>query len=112
MLFAKQTSEKAADADGYRLLVTNEWPKGFPKNGADGFNQNLAPKPELYKQLLEKQITFESFKAAYLSYLDAHLERLKKLAKQAKDFNVTLVAYPDFEGKSIGKILLEKCENL
>jgi uncharacterized protein YeaO (DUF488 family) len=97
------------EAEGYRLLVAREWPAGFPESGADGFNPQLAPSTELYEELMNHKIGFEQFAARYGKELEGQNGRLARLAKQAKDFDIILVTYPDFEGKSIGQILLDAC---
>ncbi|MBM3229829.1 DUF488 family protein [Candidatus Parvarchaeota archaeon] len=112
MLYAKTTQDKPADSDGYRLLVTKLWPKKFKASWADGFNPNLSPSQELYGKLTSKQLSFDEFASQYSKELDAQLERLKKLKKQAESFDITLVSYPDFEGKSIGGLIVEKCKSL
>ena len=109
MLKAKTVREKPADDDGYRLLVTREWPARLPASGADGFNPHLAPSEKLHAALLERRISFAEFGALYLAELDVQKERLAKLKEQAKEFDVTLVAYDDFEGNSVGRILADKC---
>ena len=111
MLYAKTINDKP-EKIGYRLLITSAWPAKFHSSWADGFNPNLAPPDELYNLLLERKISFENFREKYLQALDSQAERLQKLKKQAKEFEITLISYPDFEGKSIGKIILEKVESL
>ncbi len=96
-------------AEGYRLLVAREWPAGFPESGADGFNPQLAPSEGLYEGLVSHKIGFGQFAAMYGKELEAQNGRLARLAKQAKDFDIILITYPDFEGNSIGQILLDAC---
>jgi uncharacterized protein YeaO (DUF488 family) len=110
MLRAKTINDKADAGDGYRLLITREWPAALPESGADGFNPQLAPSEKLYADLLERRISFEEFGARYWAELDAQKSRLAKLKREAKEFDVTLVAYPDFDGRSIGRLALDKCE--
>ena len=111
MLYAKTINDKP-EKGGYRLLITSAWPAKFLPSWADGFNPNLAPSDELYDSLLERKISFENFREKYLQALDSQSERLKKLKKEAKEFEITLISYPNFEGKSIGKIVLEKIESI
>ncbi|VVB57169.1 Uncharacterised protein [uncultured archaeon] len=107
MLKIQTIEDGGKGGDGYRLLVTAEWPVRFPESGADGFNPKLAPSPALYEELKSHKIGFEPFALKYAQELAGQKERLQKLSKQAKDFDVILITYPDFEGRSIGQILLD-----
>ena len=109
MLQCKTINEKPGKDDGYRLLVTQDWPAKFPASWADGFNQNLAPSKELYDGLLSHKLSFNEFSQKYSLELDSQKERLQKLKKQSEEFTITLVSLPDFEGNSIGKVLQQKC---
>lgn len=112
MLSAKTIREKPSPDDGYRLLVARRWPAKFPASWADGFNPNLAPSDGLYEKLMKKEITRDEFEAEYSLELDAQKGRLRKLGKQAENFNITLVTLPDADGKSIGDIVVRKCGTL
>ncbi len=112
MLYLKTINDRPADSDGYRLMITNEWPKGKSASFSDGFNPNLAPPRKLYDMLLSGKTSSEKFKAAYSRHLDGFKPRILNLKKQVKDFDITLVSYPDFNGFSIGRVLLEKIEAL
>ena len=109
MLKAKTIRDRPAAEDGYRLLITREWPARLPASGADGFNPQLAPSDKLYADLLAHRIGFEEFGRRYGAELDEQKERLAKLVEQAKEFDITLVAYDDFEGKSISQLVLDRC---
>ena len=104
-----RTLAQPPEAEGYRLLVAREWPAGFPESGADGFNPQLAPSTGLYEELTGHRIAFEQFAEMYAKELEGQKGRLARLAKQAKDFDIVLITYPDFEGKSVGQILLDAC---
>ncbi|MFA5106225.1 MAG: hypothetical protein WC506_04675 [Candidatus Micrarchaeia archaeon] len=107
MLYLKTISDKQADSDGYRLLVACEWPKGKPASFADGFNPNLAPPRKLYDSLVSGRLAPESFGKEYAKHLSGFKPRIEKLKKQAGDFPITIVCYPDFKGFSIGRILFD-----
>ncbi len=109
VLKVKTFLDRAADDDGYRLLITREWPARLSASGADGFNPQLAPSAGLYAGLLGRTISYDEFGLRYMNELDLQKERLAKLKEQADEFDITLVTYPNFEGKSIGKFVLEKC---
>lgn len=112
MLQAKTITEKPGKDDGYRLLIAHEWPSKFPASWADGFNPNLAPSKGIYDALLAGKISLEQFAKKYSLELDSQKERLLKLNKQAKEFQITLVSLPDREGKSTGNAIIKKCESL
>ena len=107
MLKIQTIEDNGRREEGYRLLVMREWPARFPGSGADGFNPALAPSPELYEELKSRKIPFEQFAQKYGEELDGQRERMQKLNKQAKDFDVILITDADFDGMSIGKILLD-----
>ena len=109
MLKVRTVEDRGPREGGYRLLVTAEWPARFPESGADGFNPKLAPSPGLYEELKAHRMPFEQFALRYAGELNAQAERMRKLNKQAKDFDIILITYPDFEGISIGQILLDAC---
>lgn len=109
MLKTKTVDDKAADGDGYRLLITREWPPGRAASFADGFNPKLAPSQELHDALRGKRISPEQFREKYLTELEGCKERLASINKQAEKFDITLVAYPDLGGAPIGKIVWERC---
>ncbi len=110
MLHLKTVSDKPFDSDGYRLLATCEWPKGRPQSFADGFNPNLAPPRALYDSLVSGKTKPEDFTKQYQKHLETFKPRLEKLAMQARDFDITLVTYPDFAGVSIGRIVFDKIQ--
>ncbi|HQT44702.1 MAG TPA: hypothetical protein PLO51_01885 [Candidatus Micrarchaeota archaeon] len=112
MLHLKTISDKPSDSDGYRLLATCEWPKGCPPSFADGFNPNLAPPRALYDSLVSGKAKPDDFTKQYLKHLEAFRPRLEKLAMQAKDFDITLVTYPDCGGFSVGRIVLDKIQSI
>ncbi|MFH1094844.1 MAG: hypothetical protein V1728_01360 [Candidatus Micrarchaeota archaeon] len=112
MLKTKSIDERPAKDDGYRLLITREWPRAKPASFADGFNPKLAPSKELHDELAEGKITAAQFVRRFEADLEGQKERLAGLKKQAEKFDITLVAYPDAGGVLIGKIVLEKCEGL
>jgi uncharacterized protein YeaO (DUF488 family) len=109
MLYAKTVFDKPGDEDGYRILCTKDWPKKLPPSWADGFNPNLAPSEEIYTLLLDRKIMFEEFAQRFGEQLEGQRPRLESLKKQSEKFNVTIVGYPDFEGRSISRIVVEKC---
>ena len=110
MLKLHSVQDKGRTEEGYRLLVMSEWPARFPESGADGFNPKLAPSPVLYEDLQGHRMEFAQFALKYQEELRTPADRLQKLKKQAKDFDIILITLPDFEGKSIGKILLDAIE--
>ncbi len=107
MLYLKTIDDKPSDSDGYRLLVANEWPKGKPASFADGFNPSLAPPRKLYDSLLSGKMPPARFAKEYAKHLAASMPRIEKLRKQAQDFSITIVCYPDFAGFSTGKVLFD-----
>ncbi len=112
MLKIKTTRDGGDDGDGYRLLVSREWPKGLPASGADGFNPSLAPSESLQSSLRNGKIRFEEFGAKYSAELDAQEERLKKLRAQSKEFDITLIVEELPDGRRIGQMLADKIEGM
>ena len=112
MLIAKSIDDKPGPDDGYRLLLTHQWPSKFPASAADGFNAELAPPLESYQAFKEGKISYEEFARLYAEALEPKLERLKRLNKQAKDFTITLVSYPDEQGHKIAQAVVDRCQKL
>jgi len=112
MLIAKSIDEKPGSDDGYRLLLTHAWPPKLPASGADGFNPELAPPLESYQALKEGKMSYEQFAAEYEKALEPKAERLRRLNKQAKDFTITLLSYPDVKGHKIAQVVVDRCRKL
>jgi len=112
MLQAKTISEKPGKEDGYRLLIAHEWPAKFPASWADGFNPNLAPSKGIYDALLAGKLSPEEFSKKYSLELDSQKERLLKLKKQAKEFQITLVSLPGKDGNPVSSLIIKKCGSL
>jgi len=112
MLIAKSIDDKPGQDDGYRLLLTSQWPAKFAASAADGFNPDLAPPYESYQAFAEGKIEYGEFARDYVKALEARRERLQRLQKQAKDFTITLVSYPDVGGHKIAQIVVDFCQTL
>ena len=84
----------AAEAcDGVRVLVDKLWPRGVSKAEAklDDWLKETAPSEQLRVDFHGGKLTWGEFRRRYLNELKAHKEVLRKLAKQSREYKVTLV---------------------
>lgn len=87
----KRVYEKAAAADGVRVLVDRLWPRGVSKNAAclDSWLRDLAPSHALRRWYHARPTQWLAFRKRYLEELEAPaavraLEELHDLASSAK----------------------------
>jgi uncharacterized protein YeaO (DUF488 family) len=89
----KRVYEKAAKADGFRVLVDRLWPRGLSKEDAalDEWLKDVAPSSKLRKWFGHDPSKWEEFRKRYFSELEAQRERLASLKDQARKRRVTLL---------------------
>ena len=94
MVKLKRVYEKAAKADGYRVLVDRLWPRGLskPKAKIDFWAKEVAPSNSLRKWFGHKPEKWPEFKNKYrleLKSNQAAVKELKTIIKKQK--TVTLL---------------------
>ncbi len=95
MLKTKRAYERAARADGFRVLVDRLWPRGVTKQAAriDLWAKDVAPSPELRKWFGHDPDRFAAFSVRYRQELAREPARtaLEDLLRRASRGTVTLV---------------------
>ena len=82
----KRAYDKAAAADGTRILVDRLWPRGVTKERAriDSWAKELAPSNELRKWLHENPAkNFRKFSALYKKELKEHKDEIQQIPKNS-----------------------------
>lgn len=74
-----------SDADGRRILVTQYWPRGVPRNRIDEYIRAVAPSRELVRAYKDGRVDWPSFRARYLAEMErpeaaAEVRRLADLS--------------------------------
>jgi uncharacterized protein YeaO (DUF488 family) len=89
----KRVAEKAAKADGERVLVDRLWPRGVSKEKAklDEWLPDLGPSDELRKWFGHDPERFEEFRRRYVDELKERRELLADLRRRAGEGTVTLL---------------------
>ncbi|MBF6620140.1 MAG: DUF488 family protein [Patulibacter sp.] len=92
-IHCKRAYEKAASADGRRVLVDRMWPRGVERKHAriDEWMRDLAPSNELRKWFGHDPDRFDDFARRYRSELEGHRDLLTELRRHARDGRLTLV---------------------
>lgn len=95
MLKIKRAYEKKSANDGKRIYVDRLWPRGLRKDDVafDEWLKDLSPSGDLRKWFGHEPGKFEEFRRRYLRELaePARQAQLKRIARMAKDADVTLV---------------------
>lgn len=82
----KRTRDKAAKADGFRVLVDRVWPRGVTKEelGHDLWLKDVAPSTELRKWFGHDPDKFDEFAKKYRAELDDNdaVERLREVVDE------------------------------
>jgi uncharacterized protein YeaO (DUF488 family) len=89
----KRVYEKAARADGRRLLVDRVWPRSLTKQEAqiDDWLKEIAPSTKLRKWFGHNPARWKEFKKRYAAELDDQRKEVEQLARAAKKRTVTLL---------------------
>ncbi len=84
---------RAAQDDGYRVLVDRLWPRGIKKTELryDEWAKTLAPSAELRKAFHGETIDFSEFSKCYREELNKAGDAAQALAKRAQKETVTLL---------------------
>ena len=65
MIKTKCVRDPASPDDGLRVLVTNGWPRGVPKDHVDVWWKELAPSKELLDDWRQERITWAEYEERY-----------------------------------------------
>ncbi|MGE5556219.1 MAG: DUF488 domain-containing protein [Methanocella sp.] len=89
----KRAYEKPSESDGKRILVERLWPRGLRKEEAaiDLWLKEVAPSRDLRKWYNHDPAKWVEFKARYWAELDRQKETAARLAKEAKNAQITFV---------------------
>jgi uncharacterized protein YeaO (DUF488 family) len=89
----KRAYDRAAESDGYRVLVDRIWPRGLAKADlqVDAWLKELAPSAGLRKWFRHDPAKWDEFKKRYARELEQHSDALEQLVERAKAGRVTLV---------------------
>ena len=88
----KRVYDRAAQSDGYRILVDRLWPRGITKERAalDEWMKEIAPSEALRRMFHGGSINFSEFKEKYMDELSSGdkqqflVGELRKLAERGK----------------------------
>jgi uncharacterized protein YeaO (DUF488 family) len=89
----KRIYDQADAGDGYRVLIDHVWPRGVSHERArlDDWARELAPSDELRRWFAHDPARFDEFRARYRSELAAQRDRLRELARRARDGPITIL---------------------
>lgn len=95
MIKAKSIYEPKSNYDGFRVLITQYYPRGVKKEHFDEWKRELAPSRELLKSYKNEEITWKKFEEEFLKQMNnpISLETIQKLARKAKNDSVTILCY-------------------
>ncbi len=93
MIKLKRAYEKAAESDGYRILVDRLWPRGLNKSEAsvDLWLRDIAPSEQLRKWFSHDATKWPEFKQRYLEELTTKETLVRQVVEKAATSAVTLV---------------------
>lgn len=79
--------------DGFRVLITQYWPRGVKKEKTDVWFRQLGTSKELIKAWKSGKVTWPEFKKRYITDLKDKDKQLiiRDLAKRAKKEKITLL---------------------
>ena len=89
----KRAYDRAAESDGYRVLVDRIWPRGVAKDDlrVDAWLKDLAPSAGLRKWFRHDPAKWDEFKKRYARELEQRSDALEQLVARARAGRVTLV---------------------
>jgi uncharacterized protein YeaO (DUF488 family) len=89
----KRVYEKAAEADGTRILVERLWPRGATKEAAavDVWLKDVAPSPELRKWFGHDPAKWKQFQTKYWKELAGRQEAVALLRARIREGPVTFI---------------------
>lgn len=97
----KRVYEKPEPCDGIRVLVTQYWPRGVPRESVGEYVRALAPSRELLHAYRSGQVTWEQYRERFLAEMrgESQMAELHRLAKIARSEVITLLCVCDEEEK-------------
>ena len=89
----KRAYDRAAESDGYRVLVDRIWPRGVTRDDLriDAWLKDLAPSAGLRKWFGHDPAKWDEFKQRYADELEQRSDALEQLLETARTRRVTLV---------------------
>jgi uncharacterized protein YeaO (DUF488 family) len=95
MIRIKRIYERAAEEDGFRILVDRLWPRGLSKEKAkvDLWLKEVAPSSELRKWFSHDPAKWAEFKEKYAKELSAKKSLLKEIRQMEKDEETVTLLY-------------------
>ena len=89
----KSVYDPAETGDGVRVLVTQYWPRGVPKEAVDEYVRVLGPSRELLHAYKHEGLDWETCRARYLYEMarEAARHEISRLAEMARAGHVTLL---------------------
>jgi uncharacterized protein YeaO (DUF488 family) len=93
VLRTKRVYEKAAEGDGFRVLVDRLWPRGLKKEDAkvDLWLKDIAPGDALRKWYGHDPAKWEEFKKRYFKELEKKEELVRQIEEKLGKGAVTLL---------------------
>jgi uncharacterized protein YeaO (DUF488 family) len=112
-LALKRVYEKAAEADGRRILVDRVWPRGLSKNkaGVDYWARDVAPSTQLRKWFNHDPEKWDGFKRRYFEELDRNRDAVEALREQIGTGRATLLFASREERFSNARVLKRYLED-
>src|SRR4051794_30453575 len=90
----KRVYAPAALADGTRILVDRQWPRGVKTTAAaiDRWEKELAPSDALREWFEQDKARWQEFRHCYEGELREHRENIERLRTLARQGHITLVS--------------------
>lgn len=87
----KTVYDKPERSDGKRVLVMRIWPRGISKDKIDVWEKDLGTERDLIKKWKGGKISWSDFASEYRKSLKGKEEKLKELARESQEGDVTLL---------------------
>lgn len=89
----KSIYDAPSEEDGRRVLVTQYWPRGVPRERVDEYVRALAPSRELVRGYKDGRIDWTSFRDRYLAEMQRPeaVAQIQRLAATSRERDVTLM---------------------
>ncbi|HUF54438.1 MAG TPA: DUF488 family protein [Dehalococcoidia bacterium] len=94
---AKRVYETTDAVDGWRILVTQYWPRGISRESVDEYVRVLGPSRELLAAYRSGQISWTDYRMRFLDEMDGEAQRaeIHRLAKLARSETITILCVCD-----------------
>jgi uncharacterized protein YeaO (DUF488 family) len=108
MIQTKRVYEKAAKADGFRVLVDRLWPRGLTKEKAhvDLWMKEIAPSDELRKWFHHEEGSWSQFQKKYKAELTEKKALLSELRGLVKEHGTVTLLFGSKEEKQNQAVVL------